>query len=502
MAKKASALDLLEIRLHLAQFLDMAQLTAVVAVCKSWSATFSPFLFSHIHWSNSNQENNMSLSAIQANKDMFQSLQLNSHSLETILKVSFTKLTRIHVAASCWDYPLCDSLSRLIIENIELRLIQINVGELANPHQLMEALSSCLNLKTLSLACLSLDHQTTQLLFQICTHLEDMDFSYISMPSDWELDQDLKFPKMKTLRLGTVDGFHLHQQLLLIRNCSCLKSLRWGIDEDVIFPYPELCKILVEDCLDLSELHFEEEFDLPIPDEDLARIFDSFTILTNFSAPRTMFGKNAFQSLQQHFNHLVNLQVRSSPMMTSPMVQVIMMSCPQLVVFFATYLDARDILGVDSEEEQTGVVGRNTAKDLDSRDWVCLKLKELRLHICGLEGKPEWQRPVLTQLARLTRLEWVNFSCVEWGSEVRDGLDLRLSAGLDILGKLKRIESLMFLGLKQEMDEQEVRWMMQRWPRLANLFGNIHFNKARRLELEIILREKDINLFDFGSSND
>ncbi|KAF9345334.1 hypothetical protein BGX26_003279 [Mortierella sp. AD094] len=144
--------------------------------------------------------------------------------------------------------------------------------------------------------------------------------------------------------------------------------------------------------------------------------------------------------------------------MTSLMIQEIMVSCPQLNTFIATYLEARDILGIDEEEEKSKNVDKGHGGSY-TRDWTCVGLKELRFQICGLEGRPEWQRLVLKQLARLTKLEWLNVAnCAKWGSSVRDGLDLRLGSGLDILSSLKRLESLMFLGLRQEMNEEDVRW--------------------------------------------
>ncbi|KAF9108362.1 hypothetical protein BGX27_008367 [Mortierella sp. AM989] len=488
-------MDLPEVRIHLAQYLDKSQLASAVAVDKSWNATFIPFLYSHIFLDNSNKTNSPSLSVVEANADAVRSLHIKEIPSEDVLQLMFTQLKELHISASHWGDLLCHRLSHLILQNPGLLSIQVNVGEFSNSQQLMAALSGCPNLKILSLACLSMSHQDTETLFQICPRLEEMDFSYINAPEKWSVSDGEKLPSMRTLRFGTTGGLPLPHQIAFIQECPGLKSLTWSIEEDIAFPTAELCKILSTTCTELTELHFEEKVVPALPDKELAQIFDSWAKPTHFSIYDTMFGPCAFQSLRRHFSNLSRLDLGTSPNMTSPMIQEIMMSCPRLTALTATHLEARDILGISDEEGKSA--------NLNGSRWTCLNLKDLRLHICCLEDNPEWQRLVLTQLAKLKKLEWLNIAhCSEWGAIFRDGLDLRLEAGLDILGSLKQLQTLTFVGLMQKMEEQDVRWMIQAWPQLESVYGKAHFNKAQRLQLETIFQEGDVQLFDFGNSED
>lgn len=75
----------------------------------------------------------------------------------------------------------------------------------------------------------------------------------------------------------------------------------------------------------------------------------------------------------------------------------------------------------------------------------------------------------------------------------RDGLDLRLEAGLDFLSGLKRLEDFSFQGLWQQMEEQDVRWMMRVW-KLRVIIGKLHHDNDRRLEMKPILSESHLKL--------
>ncbi|KAI8349991.1 hypothetical protein B0O80DRAFT_458808, partial [Mortierella sp. GBAus27b] len=178
-----------------------------------------------------------------------------------------------------------------------------------------------------------------------------------------------------------------------------------------------------------------------------------------------------------------------------------MVSCPRLEYFSAPRLDAYDILGVttmDTSEANTSNGDQQaTNQILHPQDWVCVNLRTLSLHICGLEGKPvEWHWEVLRQLSRLTNLEELRNG--DWfGSELtRDGLDFKRRSGLDMLSNLK-IREFEFDGLWQEMDEDDVRWMVEAWPKLSYVHGRLHHDLQRQQELQSILRERGIRVKEY-----
>ncbi|KAF8975716.1 hypothetical protein BGZ46_008908 [Entomortierella lignicola] len=182
------------------------------------------------------------------------------------------------------------------------------------------------------------------------------------------------------------------------------------------------------------------------------------------------------------------------------MAQHVMTSCHHLRKFNADVLDAQDILGIvkeaqEYEEEESGSsqtpIATMAALQPQQKDWVCLDLRSLSLFIGGFEGKPrDWQRRVLHQIARLVKLEQINVGTFDFNLSLSDGLNLRLEAGLDILGSLVNIKDFNFGGLSPEMKEEEVRWMIKAWPRLKSVGGVLNSQESRRNELLKLLNSE------------
>ncbi|KAG0365834.1 hypothetical protein BGZ54_006167 [Gamsiella multidivaricata] len=215
--------------------------------------------------------------------------------------------------------------------------------------------------------------------------------------------------------------------------------------------------------------------------------------MLRFAGSDLGFDHRAFQALVRHFAYLTIVDVNQCPGLTSAMCQTILVSCTELRIFSADTLHARDILGLTVEGDKI-----NEGELVhEPQAWVCTKLQQLTLYICGLEGKPaDWQRLILRQLAKLTRLTFLSIVPEDgnWNGteDSRDGLDLRIEAGLGILSSLKLLDSIEFTGLWQQMEEQDLRWMLDAWPRLRDVGGKVHHSEERRLELEKIFEERPV----------
>ncbi|KAF8975717.1 hypothetical protein BGZ46_008909 [Entomortierella lignicola] len=183
------------------------------------------------------------------------------------------------------------------------------------------------------------------------------------------------------------------------------------------------------------------------------------------------------------------------------MAQHVMTSCHHLRKFDANILDAQDIFGIAEETQEYEEEGSESSQTLITtvtalqprqKDWVCLDLRSLSLFIRGYEEKShDWQRRVLHQIARLVKLEEIDIGTFNFNFNPADGLDLRLEAGLGILGSLVNIKDFNFGGLSPEMEEEEIRWMIKAWPRLKSVGGMLNSHESRRKELERLLRSGD-----------
>ncbi|KAF9397663.1 hypothetical protein BGX21_008625 [Mortierella sp. AD011] len=407
--------DIPELKAHLAQFLDDAQLAVASAVCKSWNTTFIPILYSQIIWNESSVDRKPSKKAIQTHATHIRTLDI----LGSVTEFPFgdsINIKDLYVGYGSIDHRIWDQLLKLIYNNPGLRSVNIDLltDQHIYHHEIMEALCHSKNLRTLSITLETLDVDMAEHLFNACSRLEDLTLDIQKFTGIESVDKWTVFPNIRILSLTVEDGLSSRQQLQIIRKCPQLRSL--------------------------------------------------------------LLDRN--------------------PLLSGSMTQEIMTSCPLLDALSVVSLKANDVLGVVQEE--SGVINIEGLTLRHPQDWICLNLTSLTVYICGLEGKPsEWQRSVLKQLARLEKLELLDIGPdVSWGEMVQDGLDLRLASGLDILVTLKRLETIMFLRLRQQMEEQDVMWMIQAWPRLRNIHGKLHYNNSRNKWLKAILRKRHISTIE------
>ncbi|KAF8953838.1 hypothetical protein BGZ46_003129, partial [Entomortierella lignicola] len=352
------------------------------------------------------------------------------------------------------------------------------------------------SLRNLTLGHFELDSESTELFFDACQRLEDLSlrstkFSTLNSFNRWK-----KFSSMKSLSFNYVNNMTPEQQLEIIKRCPQIKTLCWSHMPARLVT--ELCKVLTQDCPLLEELGLEE---WNLSDEDCSRIIDNSVGLTDILMSASNFGPKALSSCSRYFSTLTGLDVSGCDKFTSSMAQHVMTSCHHLRKFEAYILNAQDILGVveetqeyeeeDSESSQT-LITTVTALQPQQKDWVCLDLRSLSLFIGGFEGKPrDWQRRVLHQIARLVKLEQIDVGTFDFNFNLSDGLNLRLEAGLDILGSLVNIKDFAFSGLSPEMEEEEIRWMIKAWPRLRSVGGMLNSQESRRNELKKLLSSGD-----------
>ncbi|KAI8349987.1 hypothetical protein B0O80DRAFT_500931 [Mortierella sp. GBAus27b] len=191
--------------------------------------------------------------------------------------------------------------------------------------------------------------------------------------------------------------------------------------------------------------------------KDISSVLDSCQRLTRLSLTDIEFDDRAHRSLSRHYSHLTFLDLEQRCSTASAMIQQVMASCPRLNTLCASRLEARDILGVPMTDTSDTSESNGSQQDPNQafrpQDWVFADT--------GLS---------------------------------QDGLDLRLKCGLDILSSL-RLQKLGFEGLWQEMEEDDLRWMVA-WPSLSDVSGRLHHRSERAQELECILKDKGIECED------
>ncbi|GJJ67798.1 hypothetical protein EMPS_00144 [Entomortierella parvispora] len=224
---------------------------------------------------------------------------------------------------------------------------------------------------------------------------------------------------------------------------------------------------------------------------------------------RLGFGPSSFRSLGRHFLTLENLDLDDSDNVQSWMVQVILSSCPKLMMFNSPVLFAfdmvQDALAEKCRQEMVDLDPKwNAAETSDdgegeteslvqkwqvhlaqyprhlAQPWVCLGLRMLRLAIAEVE--PQWNELILKQISALTQLRDLELDVPPryYGSRY---LELSLDTGLGHLESLRHLEVLNFLSTGQNLQVRDVQWMSDTWPDLRDLSEDMHPVKATNVKL-------------------
>ncbi|KAG0260011.1 hypothetical protein BG011_002181 [Mortierella polycephala] len=329
---------------------------------------------------------------------------------------------------------------------------------------------------------------------------------------------------LRSLTLITNTGLDFEPQLGLMACFPNLQSLTWSIAGFQHLPVQEFCDLLSTKCplvesIVLSdrnlEAHHLAQILQAIP--KLVRFFLGFdTLFSMFNSPAVM------QAMRRHFKTLQEIefgQIQSS--VRYGIVLAFLTGCPNLQRMGAygrldcsreAILDMQTALipgtlSVASAPE-TAPSGPSTgALNITAWDlpWVCLGLKRLHLILTGdhedIWLNPSLQQSVFLQLGRLHELETLSLGhCVLWMYEngfSHHGLNFTLEAGLSKLSGLHKLEELNIEGIYQQMTERDVVWMLDHWPRLRVVEGELHHNQEEKEQLDVIMKKKGFKISSY-----
>ncbi|KAF9336212.1 hypothetical protein BG006_009376 [Podila minutissima] len=476
-------MDVPEIRTQIGLYLDTSELNACAKVCRSWYDTFFPLIWADFEWQSDYSVYPQS-KALEQNARHIRYLRLTDHDRPAHFLDLCANLRDLVLMFAVHEHAQWDQISQLVHRNKKLFSINISTGGLTPTTGFIQAVAQNESIKQIEITFSEYDRSAVTALLDAGARLETLSvigaaFEDPGSMTRWQVSGG-GFPRLKSLQMCARAGITARHQFELIQQCPQLDSLTWSEDSwtesGQSFPTTEFCQMLTHNCPNLAVFELQIQ---SLTDKDLSRILDSARRVTSFQVFDTQFGPAAFQSLFRHFRYVTKLDLRRCPEVTSAMSQQILESCPGLIEFFAGYLKVQDM-----KPEQ---------------EWVCTGLTSISLFICGLRDQPpEKQEAVLRQLAKLERIESLTVGTFDPRDEnSRDGLDLRLSVGLSILEPVKELRWICFDGLAQEMDETDLTWMVETWPKLCRLEGKVHTERERRLELQEILIDKGVALVGY-----
>ncbi|KAK3813381.1 MAG: hypothetical protein J3Q66DRAFT_348168, partial [Benniella sp.] len=499
------ALEVPEILWLIGGFLDYPRLAAATTVCKSWNTIFTPFLYHTLEWGNHNQRHPRS-SVVKDRVDHIRVIKLSDYWIPSL--VDCTHLEGLHLNLDYGEQDFWTPLAKLVRQNPRLVTLcaikpssefleavfacspQLKRLEISRPNLVTSAmadpfLNACLSLEELKMVDLTLD-------------IGGDDTSWIQWPA--------AFPTIKKLWIGVTYNREckprqLQQQHQFIQRCPNLESLTWSFSTCLRLPIHEIKDLLspkTSPCPKIKAFAFHcPGFRLNLPEDTLVEVLKACNNnLASFESDGVRFMHLYSQALTSGLaSGLTRLCLNNCGSRTSRPMMKILLSCPHLVhVHCAGLLHAQDILGID-HSKTPGWLLEDQLELIHPPEWVCKNLQILEIGICGLQFRAqEWQQAVLKQLAKLEHLRVLDVADHTDMLKIRsqDGLDFRLTTGLDVLSSLTRLERLGFHSLRQEMTKQDVKWMIKAWPRLSSVCGWVHHSVSERIKLEKIFKRHSI----------
>ncbi|GJJ69686.1 hypothetical protein EMPS_02034 [Entomortierella parvispora] len=315
-----------------------------------------------------------------------------------------------------------------------------------------------------------------------------------------------------------------------------LRSLKWVAPEDDEDRTPNRLAFKSLQCRpwqQLQQLYLSDN----LSDSQVAQILDACGPLRIVTVKEASFWYRSLAALEKHSQTLEELRVFHGDL-RSWMCQWIMASFPKLTCLklgsvFAHEMvvgdgaekaradqlaqDARDDISYreleirSGDDEMVDELNEIMARFAASRDlqrvkpWVCLNLVRLTMFIAFPSGQEatDWDKQVFQQISKLRHLEHLNFGqsvffCedrIHSGIRVRS-LQLKIQFGLTLLAPIRNMVTLKFVGAsaRQQLDEQDLRWILDQWPNLKELNHGLHNDLHVRFELEKLIEERGVRL--------
>ncbi|KAF9929294.1 hypothetical protein FBU30_001724 [Linnemannia zychae] len=304
-------------------------------------------------------------------------------------------------------------------------------------------------------------------------------------------------------------GISLHYQLEFLSRCTSLQELHWKspseteqYNHNTVFNVHELYPQLTDmqrlfgsktwSSLRIVDVHGNynridsEKPAFNLSDECLSYILDSIEAgrLERLICIGSQISTLGMNSLKHHFSNLCEFNARLCTGITSPMVQLILESCPRLKRIDVMEIHIRDIRKggpwVCTQLIDLNVYFNMTLEN-DEMDPLTLdgtfvtNKSKSTVELLALQN----QHYVFKRLAELKHLEGLDVQRVlQWSKDTTHtrSLDFSISRGLAMLSTLKEIQYLDVAELPQQLMEEDVEMMIRQWPKLRTLSGRLNLS--------------------------
>ncbi|KAF9582758.1 hypothetical protein BGW38_010799 [Lunasporangiospora selenospora] len=448
------ALEINEIRTFIGYFLNVRDLKSCALVNKAWSQSMTPLIWSILHWWDDSEEI-ISSQAMAKYGHHVRSIFFHHFSKDPSIFSPCTQVRHIYQANSCTDEPF-DDLALYLVRNNRTSLKTFYDQGSRRRRLSKEALAAifeCPNLEQLKLGEVEFTAELYSAFVQACTHLRYLFLTgECTVANGGSMLQEQSFPFLEDLSMIGCSAA-LAQNILVhspnLKGFLYVEQMapRTQIKAETILSLRHLDRLLLNFSAEASQ-NLGAQIISSLPSMKWVHI-------SSFNHPYSC--DPLFEpALRRHYTTLQAIVVNDD--WTSKQILLVLTSCPTLRAYEGGVLLADEI--------QQGA------------PWVCSRLQCLRVRITRVTHPMEGdcRDAVYHQLARLDQLLLLDLSDLRYlqssvASEPR--LSLCLGQGLEILEPLKNLQKIAFEGLRLNLRKEEVEWMIQKWPSLQYMEGDM-----------------------------
>ncbi|KAF9109957.1 hypothetical protein BGX27_006954 [Mortierella sp. AM989] len=489
-------LQIPEIQLQVAHYLDRTDLVQCVSVCRAWHQVFLPRIWRKLKVG----QNRSSFAKLPSRDNLIQHCNLvqELHICDMFpgrYRATYPKLNTLALTKpdpSPWNTLALTVTEATDQDNhanegcktegdpteliaVNPSLIRLTISKLSEYllAPFWVAVSELPHLKILNLHDARMEgKENLEAFWTACRNLESLCISGTWLAADdFTFEDDLVFRRLQVLELQLYMDMDKMDQLDMIRRCPYLEELIWCAAKNA-----HVLELFALDAARglwprLERLKLESD----VPDAVTALVIDGIPRLSKLDTNDPDLGPIFFQSLGHHSKTIVSLNLGRCGIRASSMLQEMLCSFPHLEEFTSSSIYAKDIV--------------------DGQLWVCLSLKVLQVAIIFESAHQDLQPVVFDRLSRLICLETLRIGTSVAGRRFYFGrtLDLRLSSGLGALAKLTNLKHLSANSTTQKLGEEDLRWMVASWRKLESVEGAIS-GRANGADLVRILKEHHISL--------
>ncbi|KAF9187223.1 hypothetical protein BGZ51_001482 [Haplosporangium sp. Z 767] len=488
------ALDVFEIRQHIGKYLPRRSLLACLRVSRSWHDSFLAQLWSEVDLCPNPKDRKVAkrskvkralklpnVEQVQEHAHLVRKLRIHDFFNLPYTTINFRGLLELDIDAE-EEYSRLGQghpdhhnihMERIILNNPQLKVIRIRSPFCYLTEPFWKAChDQALDLDYLSIFDVFIPPEAAPWFWKTVAQCKAVELDDVGIIGLWSKSSPPDFSKIQRISFKDMSSISPGDTWKTMALCANATSVEWH-------GYPEMRKFnptrffIPGTMRNVRRL----KLNLRMTDHSLSVLLDFMEPLTSLDIEEMQLERSGCVSLRRHFPTLEYLNIRECPYANSHFIQEVLSFCPMLKSLKADSLHARDTF--------------------NGRPWVCTELEEwhVSIDIRSRHGlKRNDHQTVFARLGQLQKLKVLDLSLHEqpYYNEGEKSIELRLSLGLNTLSGLKHLRELRLGRTRQWLEMRDVLWMMNQWPLLKFVQGNLHNKSEMNGELKAVLGQHKV----------